>query len=361
MEQLGVYIHWPYCLSKCPYCAFFSRVDKKVDEEEKIAEYLADLEYYRSLNDNYEVRSISFGGGTPSLISPDNIEKIINKVCVLWKCADKLEISLEANPNSDHKNMFADLRSAGVNRLSLGVQSLNEKYLKFFGRTHSLDAARTAIDSVLQNFDNHSMDLISARPEQDITEWEQELQQAVSLGFKHLSVYQLSIDEGTAFAKKGIKELSAEAAAEQYLLSKDTLEQAGYKQYEISNFAQAGFESLHNKGYWQGLDYVGVGKGAAGRIHSKNCIFETEHSRKLTQISNAERAMELLFMGLRQNDGIDKQLFFSQCGIEFLETVDAKNLHHLKKEGLVIENEQFIKTTEKGQLLLDFVIEKLAL
>ena len=348
MQKLGIYIHWPFCLSKCPYCGFFSRVQKKVPQAELIKEYLADLAYYRSLNDNYRVESIFFGGGTPSLLEPQHIAAIIDKVQSLWSCADDLEISLEANPNSNHPNLFTDLKSAGINRLSLGVQALKEEDLKFLGRTHSLQDAYQAIDSVLKNFDNHSMDLIYARPKQSPALWEQELQQAAKLGFKHLSLYQLMIDEETAFAKKGVKVLEDEPACELYELSGSLLKKNGYNQYEISNYAKTGFECRHNLGYWHGDDYVGVGNGAIGYLHHQDKIFMTSHPRILEEVSPQERAEELVIMGLRLNEGIDKKLI-----------PNPEKLEKLKAENLLEENGNKIRVTSEGRLLLDYVIVNL--
>lgn len=201
MPRLGVYIHWPFCRSKCPYCDFFSRVKKDVDQAAIVDGYLADLEYYRGLNDGYTVDSVFFGGGTPSLLEPKQIARILDKIAALWPLSEQPEISLEANPNTDRPGLFADLRAAGINRLSLGVQALNDADLRFLGRTHGVKEALASVDSVLKNFDNHSLDLIYARPGQTPAAWERELRQA-ALGMKHLSLYQLTIEEGTVFALK---------------------------------------------------------------------------------------------------------------------------------------------------------------
>ena len=359
MQRLGIYIHWPFCKSKCPYCDFFSRVKKDINQEELISSYLSDLEYYRSLNDNYIVESIFFGGGTPSLIEPQYIEKIIDKTASLWKCKDNLEISLEANPNTDNGNLFADLKQAGINRLSLGVQALNEKDLKFLGRTHSLSQAYKSIDSVLQNFDNHSMDLIYARPNQKPQEWEKELQNACSLGLKHLSLYQLTIEENTFFARKGIKPANDDVAEELYKLSDKIIKTFGYSRYEVSNYAQNGFECHHNLGYWEGFDYVGIGNGGIGRIHIANDVYNTFYPRKQEIITKTERAEELLIMGLRMTKGINKNLFTELCGIGLDKIIDKQSLNNLKKDEYIEEDDNNIRVTEKGNFVLNYIINKL--
>lgn len=359
--RLGIYIHWPFCRSKCPYCDFFSRVRKGVEQSALVDGYLADLEYYRSLNDEYKVDTIFFGGGTPSLLEPKQIERILDKIVELWPTADNLEISLEANPNSQHPTLFQDLRQAGINRLSLGVQALNDKDLKFLGRTHNLQEALSAVDSVLKNFDNHSIDLIYARPEQTAEAWQQELQQACVLGVKHLSLYQLTIEEGTFFARKGIKALAEDKAAELYEITSPILAQKGYEQYEISNYAQKGFDCRHNLGYWHGDDYVGVGEGAVGYLHVGGKIITTTHHRQITEVSPWERAEELVIMGLRLNEGINKSRFEHRCGIKWRDFANQKQIEELVSEKLLTETSENIKVTSSGRLLLNYVIEKICL
>lgn len=359
MQRLGVYIHWPFCRSKCPYCDFFSRVKKNIPQNELINNYLQDLEYYRSLNDDYKVETIFFGGGTPSLIEPKNIAKIIDKINSLWSCSSNLEISLEANPNSNRPELFADLSKAGINRLSLGVQALNDQDLKFFGRTHSLRDAYQAIDMVLQNFSNHSIDLIYARPNQEKAKWVTELKQAVGFGFKHLSLYQLTIEEGTVFAKKGITPLEEEKAAEFYQLSTQILADNKYFDYEVSNYAKHGFACQHNLGYWQGYDYVGVGEGAVGSIHSHEKKFSTTHPLLLEELTRQERAEELILMGLRLSEGIDKNRFYQQSGSHFDEVINQSKLLKLVENKLVVNNHLNVRTTSEGRLLLDYIIREL--
>ncbi len=357
--RLGIYIHWPYCRSKCPYCDFLSYVKKNVEQSVLVDGYLSDLEYYRSLNDEYKVDTIFFGGGTPSLLEPKQIERILDKIIGLWPTADNLEISLEANPNSQYPTLFKDLRQSGINRLSLGVQALNDKDLKFLGRTHDMKEALSAIDLVKKNFDNHSIDLIYARPEQTVCEWKKELNQVCNLGLKHLSLYQLTIEEGTVFSQKGIKPAAEEKAAELYNITTQILADFGYEQYEISNYAQKGYECRHNLGYWHGDDYIGIGKGAVGYLHIGDKILTTTHPRQLTEVLPTERAEELLIMGLRLNEGINKRRFERHCGIKWQDFVCQQQINELIKENLVTETSENIKATSNGRLLLNYVIEKI--
>lgn len=358
-KGFGVYVHWPYCLSKCPYCDFFSQVKKNVNQDELISGYLQDLNFYRSFTEGRTVTSIFFGGGTPSLLKPQNIEKIINAVAKNWQLSPYAEISLEANPNTNNGTLFSDLRQAGINRLSLGVQALDDRSLCFLGRTHNLAQALNAVDEVLRTFDNHSMDLIYARPEQSPEEWLAELNQAASFGFKHLSFYQLTIEEGTVFAKKGIRPADEETAAALYNLTNDTLPAFGYNRYEISNYAREGFQSAHNKLYWQGNDYLGIGPAAHGRIKNRDKIFATTHHLQMESLTPAERAEELIIMGLRLTEGIDKAGFAENCGIPFDAFVNHTRLEKLSAQELITDTPQNIYATEKGFLVLNRIIEEL--
>lgn len=235
-------------------------------QEEIVDGYLEDLEFYRQYTGGRQVSSIFFGGGTPSLMEPRQVGRLIDYINSVWGLTPEAEISLEANPNSHYPQMFADLRRAGINRLSLGVQALNDDDLRFLGRTHNLKQAYAAVDEVLKNFDNHSIDLIYARPNQSLSSWEKELKQAAAMGLKHISLYQLTIEDGTVFSRKGIKPLDDEAAAEMYLATENLLQSFNYQKYEVSNYALPGFESRHNLLYWTGQDYIGVGPSAHGRL-----------------------------------------------------------------------------------------------
>lgn len=356
---LSVYIHWPYCLSKCPYCDFFSKVDKHVDQKQIIDGYLDDLNWYHDLTAKQTVQSIFFGGGTPSLIEPQYIEKVINHIFKLWPTTKQVEISLEANPNTNRPNLFADLRLAGINRLSLGIQALNDKDLKFLGRTHNLSRALHAVDEVTRLFDNHSADLIYARPGQTAEAWKQELNQISELGLKHLSLYQLTIEEGTFFARKGIKPMDDEPAAELYALTQEFLATKGYPQYEVSNFAHPGYESIHNLAYWRGQNYLGIGPAAHGRIKTTDKIYASTHHRQLEELTPQERAEELIIMGLRIREGINKENFRRQCGLELTGFVNDKARQSLIWQKLLFEDKHSLRAANRGFLLLNKIIEEL--
>ena len=336
-----------------------SQIKKDVEQETIIKEYLEDLDFYAEKTGDRVVESIFFGGGTPSLIKPNLIEKIINHIQQKWKCKKDIEISLEANPNSDRKNLFKDLRQAGINRLSLGVQALNDKDLKFLGRTHNLEQAYTAIDGVLQNFDNHSFDLIYARSKQTLSAWQEEIKQAVHFGFKHLSMYQLTIEEGTVFYKKQVEAAEEDIAREMYLFTNQYLQENGYLQYEVSNYAQSGFPSRHNLLYWQGDDYLGIGKSAHGRLKIGNRFYALTHRRQEEEISAHDRAEELIIMGLRLNEGISKEKFYNVCGIKLADFINQKNLSALKAEKLIEETKTHMLATNEGRLVLNKLIEDL--
>lgn len=369
-KPIGIYIHWPYCLSKCPYCDFFSEV-KPAAQDQIITNYLEDLNFYHNLTSEQTVASIFFGGGTPSLIKPKNIDKLINHIHQKWHIANNIEISLEANPNTQQDFLFSSLHQAGINRLSLGIQALNEPDLKFLGRSHSLQQALTSITQVLKTFDNHSIDLIYARPHQKLADWAQELQQATQFGFKHLSLYQLTIEPNTPFGQRNVLPLAEDEAVQMYELTRDYLSGQGYEHYEVSNFAQPGFCSIHNLGYWQGRDYIGIGPSAHGRIsHSAqgsahpdlantSIAYATTHHRILEPLTASERATELLLMGLRLTQGLSKSDFKTHCGLDLKNFINTTKLQELKTNNLVLEDQTHLRATASGMLVLNKIIEDL--
>jgi putative oxygen-independent coproporphyrinogen III oxidase len=270
-KTLGLYIHWPFCISKCPYCDFNSHVHRSINEKEWLDALLKTLHYYHKFTQNHHLTSIFFGGGTPSLMHPTTVEKVIYTACNLWKKKpENLEITLEANPNSVEVNNFKNLKQAGVNRVSVGVQSFSMENLKFLGRNHSPSEAIKAIETGLDIFDNFSFDLIYALPHQTISEWKAELKSAMTFNTKHLSLYQLTIEPNTAFYKqyeRGDWQLpSHENSNDMYDLTEEILSTKGLIPYEISNYAVPGFESKHNLTYWRYNDFIGIGPGAHGRI-----------------------------------------------------------------------------------------------
>lgn len=358
-KELAVYIHWPYCKSKCPYCDFYKQLAHNVNQGEIVAEYLEALRRYHKLLPNRIVKSVFFGGGTPSLIEPRYVAQIIDEISGLWQIADKAEISLEANPNSRFQTMFADLKNAGINRLSLGVQALNDKDLRFLGRTHDLQTARLCLQEVVQTFSNHSADLIYARPEQDIHKWQEELQEITAYGLRHLSLYQLTIEENTFFARKGVQALEDDKAVEMYDFTRDFLDSHGYPQYEVSNFAPEGFASIHNLTYWQGGDYIGIGQSAHGRLHLNGKMFATVYPFVDEELTPQERAEELLLMGLRLTQGINKSDFKQICGLDLSDIINKEKLLQLKAMHLVEETIEVLRVTYDGFPLLNKIIEEL--
>ncbi len=358
-QEIAVYIHWPFCKSKCPYCDFYSRVSSRIPEDAIVAEYLNALEQYHRLTSERKVRSIFFGGGTPSLMKPQNIERIIDFICRKWPINSEAEISLEANPNSYYKQMFSDLKAAGINRLSLGVQALNENDLRFLGRTHSLEQARLCLQEVVKVFDNHSADLIYARPKQNFQQWQNELQEICSYGLRHLSLYQLTIEKNTLFARRHITPLDDEQAVLMYHETVDYLRSHQYNLYEISNFAQSGYESKHNLTYWHGEDYIGIGPTAHGRLFHNGRHLALEYPDKQEVLSAEEKAEELIIMGLRLSEGINFADFKQICGLSFFEFINRENFENLRKLGLITADNMNVKATRQGQVLLNQIVLEL--
>ncbi len=359
LNDLSIYLHWPFCKSKCPYCDFFSKVKKNIDQDAIIEGYIKQLENYASRTKDREVVSVFFGGGTPSLITPQNIEKILNSINKLWHVSPNIEVSLEANPNTQTPTLFSDLAHSGINRLSLGVQSLDDTELKFLGRTHTAKQALQAIDDVLKNYTNHSIDLIYALPHQTFDTWQKELNQISSLGLKHLSLYQLTIEENTVFYKKGIKAMDEEKAAQLYQFSDDFLASQGYAKYEVSNYSRPGYQSVHNKAYWIGQDYIGIGQSAHGRLHLDGKIFAVTDPMLFEELSPSERAEELIIMGLRLRSGIHKSDFKLCCGLDFDAFINQDFKNRCQEQGLLVDDATTLKATKEGFLLLNYLISGL--
>ncbi len=358
-NHLAIYIHWPFCKSKCPYCDFYKQVNPRLNQDELIDEYLEALQRYHDLTNKRTVQSIFFGGGTPSLMTPQNVAKIIDFITQKWHIADDIEISLEANPNSHYTTMFADFKNAGINRLSLGIQALNDDDLRFLGRTHNLATARHCLEEIVTTFANHSADLIYARPKQKIDAWLQELTEICNYGLHHISLYQLTIEENTIFAKRGVKPLADEQAIAMYQQTRQFLQQYGYHQYEVSNFAQNGYESRHNLTYWQGGDYLGIGVSAHGRLNLNGQLIATEYPFKHTVLTPKERAEELIIMGLRLIQGLNKQDFTDICGLSLHNFINQSNLENLKQLNLIEEDEFYLRPTTDGLLVLNEIITQL--
>jgi putative oxygen-independent coproporphyrinogen III oxidase len=324
---LAVYIHWPFCRSKCPYCDFNSHIREQIDEARWTRALLIDLERQADLTPERKLVSIFFGGGTPSLMPPDTVAALIERVRALWPVAPDLEVTLEANPNSAEGERFAGFAAAGVNRLSLGVQALDPAALRFLGRGHNRDEAIAAIALARNTFPRHSFDLIYARPAQSVAAWDEELDEALTLAGAHLSLYQLTIEPGTAFgnrAQRGeILAADEDTAAAQYETTQQRLAAAGMPAYEISNYARPGFECRHNLAYWRYEDYLGIGPGAHGRVTRHEGKLATQQRRApeawlaaiektgsafdaMTPIPRDTALEEMLMMGLRLAEGIPR-------------------------------------------------------
>lgn len=382
-SPFGIYVHWPFCLSKCPYCDFNSHVRDTIDQDAFKAAYIRELEFYAQLTNHLPVSSVFFGGGTPSLMPPETVEEIIFTVQKNWNVKNDVEITLEANPTSIEREKFKAFRSAGVNRVSIGVQALNDADLKALGREHSADEAVKAIDTAREVFDRYSFDLIYTREGQSLNDWEVELQQALKYTNGHMSLYQLTIEPGTAFHtryQRGDLTLPEEdISADFYGLTQDIMQSAGLPAYETSNHAAAGQESRHNLIYWTYGQYLGVGAGAHGRIdidgqrHATRAhrapevwrgkVSDNGHgSHGFEKLDVQDRGREALMMGLRLNAGIDKVQFLKATGCAMDEIVDLEKCRQLEDQGFLLHSDSHLKTTPRGMLclnaVLDFIIKE---
>ena len=366
MSDLALYVHWPFCVSKCPYCDFNSHVRKTVDDAAWRAALLADLAHEAALLPNHRLSSIFFGGGTPSLMDPRTVEAVITAARNHWPASDDLEITLEANPNSAEAARFADLTCAGVNRISLGLQSFDDDALAFLGRAHSADEGQRALAAAQSAVDRVSFDLIYALPGDDEAGWSRDLDRALSLGTEHLSLYELTIEPGTRFAsmvaRREFEPLDADRAAALFELTQTRTAEAGMPAYEISNHARPGAESRHTLAYWRYRDYAGVGPGAHGRRGGMRTVRHKKPENFLAGVarnghglieeealSPVEAARERLVMGLRLAEGIES------AGL-----VDNAAVDRLIGHALMWRDASRIGTTEAGRLLLDSILADIA-
>ena len=372
--DLALYVHWPFCVSKCPYCDFNSHVRSSIDQDEWRQALLADLAYEASLLPDRRLTSIFFGGGTPSLMEPSTAAAIIAAARTHWNAAEDLEITLEANPNSVEAARFADLAAAGVNRLSLGLQSFDDRALAFLGRAHSASEGQQALETAQKQFPRASFDLIYALPGDTEATWSATLDQALSLGTSHLSLYQLTIEPGTRFAsmvaKKDFEPLDADTAAGLFELTAEMTASAGMPAYEISNHARAGQESRHNLTYWRYGDYAGVGPGAHGRRLGQRTVRHRKPENFLTglkrnghgiveeePLSAREAADEALVMGLRLAEGIDGHALKQRFDVA---VVNWAAVDRLSDEGLLDRDGGRIRATSSGRLVLDSLLTAIA-
>jgi len=373
----GVYVHWPFCAAKCPYCDFNSHVRTAIDEDGWVDGILAELDWIAAHQAQRSVvETIFFGGGTPSLMQGRSTGRILDKIAALWPMANDAEITLEANPASADAGRFADYRSAGVNRVSLGVQALNDADLKKLGRLHDVAEAKRALKLAMAIFDRVSLDLIYARPDQSDAQWRDELKEALSFGTDHLSLYQLTIEPETPYAllhKNGQLQIPGEdLAAELFETTQELTEAAGIPAYEISNHARPGQESRHNLIYWRYGDYAGVGPGAHGRLtlndrrmataairlpeRWSDTVGRTGHGfAEMTPVANDEAAREHLLMNLRLAEGLDLVAYEQRWNAR----LDATKIATLVEQGLLSHQNNRLTATPAGRLLLNRVIEEL--
>ena len=370
MNKVALYIHWPFCQAKCPYCDFNSHVVAGIDQARWRAAFAREIERYRQERPDVLIGSIFFGGGTPSLMEVETVAFIIDRAQRAWRFANDVEITLEANPTSIEAERFRGYRASGVNRVSIGIQALNDLDLKKLGRLHSVSEAKTAFSIGREIFDRVSFDLIYARQDQSLSAWESELEEALGLAADHLSLYQLSIEPGTAFGDRfargrlgGLPD--EDLAADMFELTQQMTAAAGLPAYEISNHAAPDAESRHNMTYWTGGDYIGIGPGAHGRITDPDGRVATEavsapgawlhgveaenQIEERVQITSRETVEERVMMGLRLRDGMDI------AGMEDA-LADTGNLEEL---GLLQRSGTRLQLTETGRPLLNAVLREL--
>jgi len=378
-EAFGVYVHWPFCLSKCPYCDFNSHVrHQPIDEERFASAFAREIETSAARAPGREVTSIFLGGGTPSLMKPQTVGAILDAIGRHWRVAPNAEVTLEANPTSVEATRFAGYRTAGVNRVSLGVQALDDASLKALGRLHTAREALDAVAIARKSFERYSFDLIYARPDQTPGMWADELKLAISEAAEHLSLYQLTIEEGTPFfglhAAGRLKTPDEAVARALYDVTQEVCGQHGLPAYEISNHARAGAECQHNLVYWRGEEYAGVGPGAHGRldIDGVRHAIATEkrpeawlmrveasgHGVVTDDLLNSEeRADEFLLMGLRLAEGIDPARYTDLSG----RALDPKRIAILREEGaIMVDANGRLRVTQSGFPVLDAVVADLA-
>jgi putative oxygen-independent coproporphyrinogen III oxidase len=375
-DGLALYIHWPFCVSKCPYCDFNSHVREQVDQAQWRAALLQDLAYEASRLPGRRLTSIFFGGGTPSLMEPATAAALIEAAAGHWRVADDVEITLEANPSSVEAARFADLAAAGVNRVSLGLQSLRDESLRFLGRAHGVAEGLAALAAAQNAFARVSFDLIYALPGQSEDDWRAELAEALALGAGHISLYQLTIEPGTRFAalaaRGELAPVDPDHGAALFETTDEMTAAAGLLRYEVSNHARGGAESRHNLSYWRMDDYVGIGPGAHGR--REGCA--TQRHRKPenwlaaltrnghglveeTALSPRDRAVEALLMGLRLCEGVDLTRIERRSGLPAAMLLDLAAVARLERNGLLARRPDRLAVTPAGLLLLDSILAEI--
>ena len=370
----GLYIHWPFCASKCPYCDFNSHVAKQIDQERWKQAYIAEITRIGVETGDRILGSVFFGGGTPSLMNPDLVSDILDAVRATWTTANDIEITLEANPTSVEAGRFSGYRQAGVNRVSLGIQALNDPDLRALGRLHSVKDALSALKTARNEFQRVSFDLIYARQDQTLSAWKQELHSALAMEPDHLSLYQLTIEQGTAFGDRfkrgGLAGLPDEdLGADLYHVTQQMCDSAGLPAYEVSNHAKNGSESHHNLIYWRSGDYAGIGPGAHGRLTFGADRFATDTAlapqiwldqveasgcgeKSRTPLTSDERDAEFLMMGLRINEGI-------ACARLKKRTDFTNKIKSLEEIGMLRSDCGQLYVTDQGRPLLNSILREL--
>jgi len=372
----GLYIHWPFCQSKCPYCDFNSHVSTTIDQKDWEKSYLKEIDRVAAETKGRVLSSIFFGGGTPSLMDPRLVDSILNKISAQWSYANDVEITLEANPSSVEAAKFASFAQSGVNRVSLGIQALNEPDLKRLGRLHTVDEATDALGVASKLFPRWSFDLIYARQSQTLTEWEAELKRALMFGAEHMSLYQLTIEPQTAFGArwregklKGLPEESL--SADMYHLTQQIMSDAKLRSYEVSNHSAVGQESRHNMIYWKCGDYLGIGPGAHGRLTLNDQRYATQTflqpTRWLTEVlengsgessrenlSSEDNATEYVLMSLRTNEGLDLDRA-ERLGV----SIKDNKIKYLRDLEMISIQRDTISVPAEKRVLLNSVIEQL--
>jgi oxygen-independent coproporphyrinogen-3 oxidase len=376
-DPFGIYLHWPFCLSKCPYCDFNSHVAATpVDHDAWRSAFLAELARYAGQTGGRTVTSVFFGGGTPSLMDPRTAGGLLEAVAGHWTMASDVEITLEANPGTAEADRFADFRAAGVNRLSVGLQSLDDRALRFLGRAHDAKQAIRAVELARKLFPRLSFDLMYALPGQSAADWQAELSRAIDLAADHLSLYQLTIERGTAFygayARGEFQLPDEDLAAQLFEQTAAMTEAAGLPAYEISNHAVAGAECRHNLIYWQGDDYLGIGPGAHGRLTMDGhadalqqhkaperwlaAALRGDADSERNTIDPRDRQVELVMMGLRLSAGLSAVGFARRAGIPLATALDPAGLRRMIEDEFLVWAGDHLQTTPRGRLVLNAVL-----
>ncbi|WCT75140.1 radical SAM family heme chaperone HemW [Sphingomonas naphthae] len=375
---LALYIHWPFCVSKCPYCDFNSHVRESVDQDRWRRALLADLAHEAALTPGRTLGSIFFGGGTPSLMEPATAAALIDAAAGYWRVTPGIEITLEANPSSVEAARFADLAAAGVNRVSLGLQALDDRALAFLGRAHDVAEGLGALETAQRHFGRVNFDLIYARPGQSEADWRAELARALGFGTGHLSLYQLTIEPGTRFAalaaKGELPEVDPDEAATLFEMTAEMTAAAGLPRYEISNHARPAEQSCHNLAYWRYRDYLGIGPGAHGRRLGQASVRRRKPENWLSRVdanghgieseedlAPRTRATEAMLMGLRLGEGVDLARVARETGLAVDAIVDPGAVARLAGHGLIGRQGEVLTVTPAGMLLLDRILAEVVI